>query len=121
MSHCKMDGGGMQCNGRPDCGCECTGCRETRTATHVEGREAPRRYLPWANAGGPNECEHGYAAGIPCPGCDATIEACARAAYAVGRKTWAGDPRWEDLPQVMADHMREVARAVLAAAGRGGK
>lgn len=82
-------------------------------ATYVEGREAPRRYLPWANAGGPNECQHGYAAGIPCPSCDATVEACARAAYSVGR--------WEDLPRVTAEHWREVARAVLAAAGRGGK
>jgi hypothetical protein len=30
----------------------------------------PKRYIPWANAGGPNECKHGYAAGIPCPDCD---------------------------------------------------
>lgn len=29
----------------------------------------PKRYIPWANAGGPNECKHGYAAGIPCPDC----------------------------------------------------
>jgi hypothetical protein len=28
-------------------------------------------YLPWYDAGGPNECEHGYADGIPCPHCDA--------------------------------------------------
>jgi hypothetical protein len=28
-----------------------------------------KSYIPWANAGGPNECEHGYAAGIPCPKC----------------------------------------------------
>lgn len=27
-------------------------------------------YLPWTNAGGPNECEHGYAAGIACRKCD---------------------------------------------------
>lgn len=27
------------------------------------------RFIPWANAGGPNECSHGYAAGIPCPDC----------------------------------------------------
>jgi protein gp37 len=27
------------------------------------------RFVPWANAGGPNECEHGYAAGIPCVRC----------------------------------------------------
>jgi hypothetical protein len=27
-------------------------------------------YLHWSVAGGPNECEHGYAEGIPCPNCD---------------------------------------------------
>lgn len=31
----------------------------------------PRMYLHWSQAGGPNECEHGYAEGIPCPKCDA--------------------------------------------------
>lgn len=25
--------------------------------------------VPWSNAGGPNECAHGYAQGIPCPLC----------------------------------------------------
>ncbi len=29
----------------------------------------PPVYMPWAESGGPNECEHGYAAGIPCPHC----------------------------------------------------
>ena len=47
----------------------------------------------------------------------ATVEACARAAYAVGRKHWAGDPHWEHLPRVTIEHWRDVARAVLAAAG----
>jgi hypothetical protein len=28
-----------------------------------------KQYIPWANAGGPNECKHGYAAGIACPEC----------------------------------------------------
>ena len=28
-------------------------------------------YLHWSEAGGQNECEHGYAEGIPCPNCDA--------------------------------------------------
>lgn len=27
--------------------------------------------VSWENGGGPNECEHGYAAGLPCPDCDA--------------------------------------------------
>jgi hypothetical protein len=30
-----------------------------------------KAYIPWADAGGPNECPHGYAEGIPCPRCDA--------------------------------------------------
>ncbi len=30
------------------------------------------KYLPWSKSGGPNECEHGCAAGIPCRMCDAT-------------------------------------------------
>jgi hypothetical protein len=33
-----------------------------------------KKYLDWAFAGGPNECAHGYAAGIPCPKCDALAE-----------------------------------------------
>lgn len=34
----------------------------------------PKTYTPWKNAGGPNECPHGYAEGIPCPRCDAADE-----------------------------------------------
>ena len=33
----------------------------------------PSHYLPWAQAGGPNECAHGYAEGIPCPRCDPPV------------------------------------------------
>jgi hypothetical protein len=29
-----------------------------------------KEYLPWQYAGGPNQCKHGYAAGIPCPDCN---------------------------------------------------
>jgi len=29
------------------------------------------KYLPWEQAGGPEECQHGVAAGIPCRNCDA--------------------------------------------------
>ncbi len=29
-----------------------------------------RRVLPWPEAGGPNECPHGYAKGLRCPGCE---------------------------------------------------
>jgi len=28
-------------------------------------------YIPWENAGGPDECAHGRAAGVPCPECQA--------------------------------------------------
>jgi hypothetical protein len=37
---------------------------------HEQPGPAGERYLPWPRAGGPNECAHGYAAGIPCPDCD---------------------------------------------------
>lgn len=40
----------------------------------IEAEERPRRYTPWENAGGPNECEHGYAEGIPCERCDVDAE-----------------------------------------------
>lgn len=33
------------------------------------------KYIPWQNAGGPNECAHGYAASIPCPDCKTTLAA----------------------------------------------
>ncbi len=39
------------------------------TADHQE-RGGATGYLHWSEAGGPNECEHGYAEGIPCPHCD---------------------------------------------------
>ncbi len=32
-------------------------------------------YVSWANAGGPNECKHGYAAGVPCFDCDDAMSA----------------------------------------------
>jgi hypothetical protein len=50
-------------------------------------------YLPWYEAGGPNECEHGYADGIPCPHCDqnpklqALVATVARQAEQIGRLT----------------------------------
>jgi len=31
------------------------------------------KYIPWQNAGGPNECKHGYASGIPCPDCNPSL------------------------------------------------
>jgi hypothetical protein len=33
-------------------------------------RARESQYLAWANAGGPNQCEHGYSEGIACPTCD---------------------------------------------------
>lgn len=139
MSHCKMDGGGMHCTEADDCGCECSDCRETRQDTYVEGREAPSQaavddlvrahadrgskvnvhdIVPRETGGreAPMEaCEMPASSGGAAWA--ATVEACARAAYAVGRKHWAGDPHWEHLPRVTIEHWRDVARAVLAAAG----
>ena len=49
-----------------------------RTALEAHQRLREGNYLPWHNAGGPDECKHGYADGIPCPHCDVkTIEALA--------------------------------------------
>jgi hypothetical protein len=52
----------------PDSGChECDVCGGFKIATSSTGGE---KYLHWSEAGGPNECEHGYAEGIDCPRCD---------------------------------------------------
>ena len=89
-----------------------------------EGREAPRRagramQLPTPSAYGDDGemAEPVEVVSEPAP----DLEACARAAYAVGRKHWAGDPHWEHLPRVTAEHWCEVARAVLAAAKGAGR
>lgn len=80
-------------------------------ATYVEGREAPR---PCGHRGLPCECEDRKRAAAR----EAEmLEACARAAY----EAWAthrpsGEPFSDS-----GDEWRKVARAVLAAAGRGGK
>ena len=42
---------------------DCPACSTPPPATVSEP------LLPWANAGGPNECVHGYAEGIKCPRC----------------------------------------------------
>jgi hypothetical protein len=34
-----------------------------------------RKYVGWADSGGPNECSHGRAAGIDCPYCDRDLAA----------------------------------------------
>jgi len=39
--------------------------------TPIPTHKATKKYVDWASAGGPDECSHGYAAGIPCPHCDA--------------------------------------------------
>jgi hypothetical protein len=36
-------------------------------------RLAAGNHRSWANSGGPDECEHGYAKGIPCPKCDSKL------------------------------------------------
>lgn len=42
--------------------------KEREEKTGLEVKE--KKYLPWTEAGGPNECPHGRAEGIPCPHCD---------------------------------------------------
>lgn len=47
-----------------------------RRALEASERLRTNRYMPWANAGGPDQCSHKIAAGIPCRYCDeATLEA----------------------------------------------
>lgn len=41
-----------------------------RAALVLANRLIKNEYLPWAYAGGPNECTHGRADGIPCLFCD---------------------------------------------------
>jgi hypothetical protein len=46
-------------------------CRDKRIQGLLDVRDAARRilqdcYMDWSHAGGPGECAHGYAAGIPC-------------------------------------------------------
>lgn len=36
----------------------------------AEERLRSHKYTDWGSAGGPNECQHGFAAGIPCRLCD---------------------------------------------------
>lgn len=43
---------------------------ELREALKATQRLVDGKYLDWTNAGGPNECLHGYADGIPFRKCD---------------------------------------------------
>jgi hypothetical protein len=52
----------------------CTGCGE--------------RILPWAMAGGPDECEHGWAAGLHCPRCCEAARSLAPLPAPVPRNCW---------------------------------
>lgn len=38
-----------------------------QTSRPADGDASPP--VPWERAGGPDECPHGYAAGVPCPTC----------------------------------------------------
>lgn len=44
-----------------------------RAALAAADRMFKHKYLQWAKAGGPNECDHRRAEGIPCPFCDDII------------------------------------------------
>lgn len=45
----------------------------------AEDRKRRNAYQPWACAGGPNECAHGYSEVLPCPYCDEKLIADAAA------------------------------------------
>jgi hypothetical protein len=47
--------------------------------------QTSKSYLDWAYAGGPDECVHGCAKGIPCPQCDATAARARADAFASGK------------------------------------
>lgn len=47
------------------------GGQEAGNSPGLPDGSPPKRYVDWADAGGPNECAHGYAEGIPCPRCEA--------------------------------------------------
>ena len=75
-----------------------------RTAAYVEGREAPMEACEMpASSGGAAWA--------------ATVEACARAAC----EAHPSDPEWAISTDAEREMWRKVARAALAAAGRGGK
>lgn len=43
---------------------------ELEGALQAAGRIRANNYIHWSNAGGDDECSHGFAKGIPCPACD---------------------------------------------------
>lgn len=51
-------------------------------------------YIGWQSAGGPNECKHGYAKGIPCPRCDEALVAAASSDMLSRLTPPAKEPRW---------------------------
>jgi hypothetical protein len=44
--------------------------QRVREVVAVARRIVVGKYLAWTNAGGPYECKHGVAGGIPCNTCD---------------------------------------------------
>ena len=124
----------------------CPGCAEAvrraavlatgSPATYVEGREAPRREgacgadgehggycdLPAQHEGVPHMTNPAARAYMDLAASKAPdLEACARAAYVA---SWRNSPTvlpWEAISEDDRERGREVARAVLAAAGRGGR
>jgi len=58
-----------------------------RSALEAAKRFIDDKYIPWANAGGVDDCKHGYGAGIPCRQCDRKAVEVALSAPAGGDDT----------------------------------
>lgn len=46
---------------------------QRKVIEEAKKRLSTGKYMAWEWAGGPNECSHGYAAGIPCRQCDENL------------------------------------------------
>jgi hypothetical protein len=54
-------------------------------------------YIPWANAGGPDECAHGRAKGIACPECDRAVPECGDMCDGDNHDLYC--PKWRAVPE----------------------
>ena len=71
--------------------------------------DGPTRFLPWTDAGGPNECKHGYAAAVPCPDCTLPYAVGAVVEMVAVAKVWGDQANGE---QVLAKVGRTTITSV---------